>query len=263
MLIKQRRTLLSFSSVVVFIMVNGLYVSTLLCKKSNGYARSSVTSFATVLKHDYVRSISKIPTTPCKVNSFLETGKSNPNSICMRPVLLSRRFMSSVATRTPSVVESFEEDELDAALDDLLGSTLDKAKPVSNVRLIPERKISVKSTQTKTDNKLKESDFDFSDPEFLRTTNPRWIEAGLSQNVIDILSAKGITSFTPVQGEAFEQIMNRRDVIGRSRTGTGKTLAFGMPSLTRLVQFTEQVGKRDPETGRMKKGRSPSMIILW
>jgi superfamily II DNA/RNA helicase len=107
------------------------------------------------------------------------------------------------------------------------------------------------------------SDDDFRNPEFLTTTNPRWVNAGLSQDVIDILSAKGITHFTPVQGEAFDPIMNRRDVIGRSRTGTGKTLAFGLPSMTRLIDFTEQVGKRDATTGRMKRGRSPSMIVLW
>jgi ATP-dependent RNA helicase DDX21 len=79
--------------------------------------------------------------------------------------------------------------------------------------------------------------------------------------VIDVLSAKGITQFTPVQAEAFGPVVARRDVIGRSRTGTGKTLAFGLPSLTRLVKFTEEQGKRD-SSGRMSRGRKPSMLIL-
>ena len=51
--------------------------------------------------------------------------------------------------------------------------------------------------------------------------NPFWIENGLHPRIIDILSGKGITAFTPVQGEAFLPIMKGRDVIGRSRTGTG------------------------------------------
>lgn len=84
----------------------------------------------------------------------------------------------------------------------------------------------------------------------------------MSQSVIDILSGRGITHFTPVQAEAFDPIMAGRDVIGRSRTGTGKTLAFGLPALTRLIQFTEANGKRDPRTGRMRRGRLVSMIIL-
>jgi ATP-dependent RNA helicase DDX21 len=51
-------------------------------------------------------------------------------------------------------------------------------------------------------------------------------------------------------------------VIGRSRTGTGKTLAFGMPALTRLVSFLEETGVRDARTGRMARGRGVAMIVL-
>lgn len=103
---------------------------------------------------------------------------------------------------------------------------------------------------------------DYNDGELRSTSNPRWLAAGLDQGVIDVLSSKGITSLTPVQAEAFDPIMNRRDVIGRSRTGTGKTLAFGMPSLTRLVTFAIAKGNRDQASGRMKRGRNVAMIIL-
>jgi ATP-dependent RNA helicase DDX21 len=101
----------------------------------------------------------------------------------------------------------------------------------------------------------------FKDPKFLSTSNPRWVEAGLSPKVIDVLSAKGITKFTPVQGEAFDPILASRDVIGRSRTGTGKTLAFGLPSMIRLVDLLEQKGFRD-SSGQMTRGRPVSMVIL-
>ena len=101
----------------------------------------------------------------------------------------------------------------------------------------------------------------FKDPKFLSTSNPRWTAAGLSQKVIDVLSEKGITHFTPVQGEAFDPVVAGRDVIGRSRTGTGKTLAFGLPSLTRLVEMLEKKGFRD-ERGRMARGRPVSMLVL-
>lgn len=91
--------------------------------------------------------------------------------------------------------------------------------------------------------------------------NPFWVEKGLDPRIIDILSEKGFTQFTPVQAEAFLPVMRRRDVIGRSRTGTGKTLAFGLPSLTRLVTFLEEKGVRSPG-GQMQRGRPPSMIIM-
>lgn len=76
-----------------------------------------------------------------------------------------------------------------------------------------------------------------------------------------MLSEKGITKFTPVQGEAFDPVVAGRDVIGRSRTGTGKTLAFGLPSMTRLTRIMKENGKMD-ENGRLRRGRKTSMIIM-
>jgi ATP-dependent RNA helicase DDX21 len=83
----------------------------------------------------------------------------------------------------------------------------------------------------------------------------------LDQQVIDVLSEKGIVRFTPVQGEAFDPVVAGRDVIGRSRTGTGKTLAFGLPALTRLTRWMDKKGFRD-ERGRLIRGRPVSMVIL-
>jgi ATP-dependent RNA helicase DDX21 len=80
--------------------------------------------------------------------------------------------------------------------------------------------------------------------------------------VINVLSEKGITRFTPVQAEAFGPTLAGRDVIGRSRTGTGKTLAFGLPSMMRLMKLAEEKGLRDGRTGRMVKGRKTSMLVL-
>ena len=83
----------------------------------------------------------------------------------------------------------------------------------------------------------------------------------MKQEIIDVLSAKGITKFTEVQASAFSPILNGRDVIGRSRTGTGKTLAFGIPSLHRLEELAEAKGNID-NYGRRKRGRGVSMIVL-
>src|SRR5271154_6515537 len=43
------------------------------------------------------------------------------------------------------------------------------------------------------------------------------------------IAAKGYTKPTPVQASALPPILARRDVIVRSKTGTGKTAAFGIP----------------------------------
>ena len=92
-------------------------------------------------------------------------------------------------------------------------------------------------------------------------TNPRWTRLGLDPKIIDILSEKGITKFTPVQAEAFVPVIAGRHVIGRSRTGTGKTLAFGLPSLTRLVNILKENGTMDSR-GQLRKGRKVSMVVL-
>jgi len=106
---------------------------------------------------------------------------------------------------------------------------------------------------------------DFLDPKFLSTSNPIWTQSGVSQDVIDVLSHKGITNFTPVQAKAIRPVLAGRDVIGRSRTGTGKTLAFGIPAITRLARIAKENGNaevmRDGSI-RMRRGRLPSMIVL-
>lgn len=64
-----------------------------------------------------------------------------------------------------------------------------------------------------------------------------------------------------MQGEAFDPIVGGRDVIGRSRTGTGKTLAFGLPSIVRLLQKYREKGVADAG-GRLARGRKVGMLVL-
>ena len=48
------------------------------------------------------------------------------------------------------------------------------------------------------------------------------------------LAALGWTEPTPIQSEAVPVMMRGHDVVGRARTGTGKTAAFGLPLIERL-----------------------------
>jgi ATP-dependent RNA helicase RhlE len=45
----------------------------------------------------------------------------------------------------------------------------------------------------------------------------------------------GYTKPTPIQAQAIPPIMQGRDVIGLAQTGTGKTAAFALPILHRLI----------------------------
>jgi ATP-dependent RNA helicase RhlE len=51
------------------------------------------------------------------------------------------------------------------------------------------------------------------------------------------ISRQGYVEPTPIQEKAIPSIMQGRDLIGASQTGTGKTAAFALPILQRLLKF--------------------------
>ncbi|MEE8466812.1 MAG: DEAD/DEAH box helicase, partial [Planctomycetota bacterium] len=56
----------------------------------------------------------------------------------------------------------------------------------------------------------------------------------LGQDVQDAIAAMGISSPTPIQALAIGPVLEGRDVIAKAETGTGKTLAFGAPMMSRI-----------------------------
>ena len=63
------------------------------------------------------------------------------------------------------------------------------------------------------------------------------------------LSQKGFAEPTPVQAESLPFSLEHRDVLGQARTGTGKTLAFGLPIAHHLEE-------------NASKGRSPRALVV-
>lgn len=45
-----------------------------------------------------------------------------------------------------------------------------------------------------------------------------------------------------IQRAVLEPAMQGRDMIGRARTGTGKTLAFGIPIMDNITRFNHKYG---------------------
>ena len=59
-----------------------------------------------------------------------------------------------------------------------------------------------------------------------------------------ISEVMGLSSMTEIQAKTFEAASSGRDVLGRARTGTGKTLAFLLPAVERVLRSEHyQVGK--------------------
>jgi len=60
-------------------------------------------------------------------------------------------------------------------------------------------------------------------------------ELGLPQELVSSLTQAGLVKPFPIQAATIADALAGRDVLGRASTGAGKTLAFGLPMLTRLA----------------------------
>jgi len=61
-------------------------------------------------------------------------------------------------------------------------------------------------------------------------------DLGLSDEIVDVLTERGISSPFPVQALTIPDALAGRDVCGKAKTGSGKTLAFGLPVLQRMTK---------------------------
>ena len=60
-------------------------------------------------------------------------------------------------------------------------------------------------------------------------------ELGLSAPILEAVKDCGYESPTPIQEQAIPYVLQGKDVIGASQTGTGKSAAFALPLLTKIT----------------------------
>ncbi|KAM7272182.1 hypothetical protein ACFE04_026845 [Oxalis oulophora] len=77
----------------------------------------------------------------------------------------------------------------------------------------------------------------------------------ISEPLKQKLISKGIDHLFPIQAATFDLILDGNDMVGRARTGQGKTLAFVLPILESLINGQS----KDRKTGY---GRTPSVLVL-
>lgn len=70
------------------------------------------------------------------------------------------------------------------------------------------------------------------------------IYLGLNSNLLKAITKKGYSVPTPIQRKTIPLILERRDVVGMARTGSGKTAAFVIPMIERLKAHSARVGAR-------------------
>ena len=71
--------------------------------------------------------------------------------------------------------------------------------------------------------------------------------------MVELLAAKGIVKFTPIQIQSYALLRRGADMLGRSQTGTGKTLAFALPMMQRV---------QDSRAGPKERGRKTAILVL-
>lgn len=79
---------------------------------------------------------------------------------------------------------------------------------------------------------------------------------GVRQDISDALAAVGITSPFPIQELTLPVALSGQDIIGQAKTGTGKTLGFGLPTIQRVV------GRDDEGWADLEYPGAPQALIL-
>ena len=67
------------------------------------------------------------------------------------------------------------------------------------------------------------------------TTAPTFTELGADPQIAEALAADGITQAFPIQQQCIPIALRGTDIIGQAKTGTGKTLGFGVPILQTIT----------------------------
>ncbi|MBF4614196.1 DEAD/DEAH box helicase [Curtobacterium sp. VKM Ac-1376] len=79
-------------------------------------------------------------------------------------------------------------------------------------------------------------------------------DLGIGGNISRALQELGATSPFPIQAATIPDVLAGKDVLGRGRTGSGKTIAFGAPLVEKLME--------NGGGTKRKMGRAPRALIL-
>jgi ATP-independent RNA helicase DbpA len=66
----------------------------------------------------------------------------------------------------------------------------------------------------------------------------------LSPSLVEVVAELGFTAPTPIQAQTIPLLLQGKDVIGQSQTGSGKTAAFALPILHRMQQSSRSLQDR-------------------
>ncbi|HUQ40095.1 MAG TPA: DEAD/DEAH box helicase [Acidimicrobiales bacterium] len=86
----------------------------------------------------------------------------------------------------------------------------------------------------------------------LRAAEPSFADLGVAPNLVTTLAQRGVVTPFPIQAATLRDSLAGRDVLGRGRTGSGKTVAFALPTVTALKASAR----------RAQPGRPRSLVLV-
>jgi superfamily II DNA/RNA helicase len=81
-------------------------------------------------------------------------------------------------------------------------------------------------------------------------------ELGVQPQIVEALNRVGITHPFPIQAMTLPVALNGHDIIGQAKTGTGKTLGFGIPVVQRVI------GPGEPGFDTLQMPGKPQALIV-
>ncbi len=84
-------------------------------------------------------------------------------------------------------------------------------------------------------------------------------ELGVHPKTVEALAEDGIHTAFPIQELTLPLALQGNDLIGQAKTGTGKTLGFGIPALQRLIAPDDEGFDEQPDSVR---GKPQALIIV-
>src|SRR3546814_10488228 len=82
-------------------------------------------------------------------------------------------------------------------------------------------------------------------------TAPTFADLGVPAPLVSVLAGQGMTEAFPIQADTLADTLAGRDVLGRGKTGSGKTPAFSLPLVARLGTAASA-----------RRGRRPRALVL-
>ena len=89
----------------------------------------------------------------------------------------------------------------------------------------------------------------------------KFSQLGLTEPFVRATDALGYKTATPIQAQAIPVVLAGRDLMGCAQTGTGKTAAFTLPMLNRLMDTCPPRTNKQSKRVRFAKHRCRVILL--